>query len=170
MKPIIIDINDLSESAEIYKAAPNKLMVIFIYIMLAFTLIAVGWMSIFSIDEVVKTDGILMKNNDDKYHAELYVSDLDFGKVYLGQNVKFEINSYPASEYGYFHGRIYDISKIPVMGAEEGHAYYQLKVTLDEEGLKDPNGKELPLADGLSCRGNIITGHERIITSLLKKL
>lgn len=169
MKPIIIDINDLSESAEIYKAAPNKLMVIFVYIMLAFTLIAVGWMSFFSIDEVVNANGLLMKNNDDKYHAELYISDYDFSKVYLGQDVKFEINTYSASEYGYFHGKIYDISKEPVMSPDGSASYYQVKVTMDED-LKDPNGKELSLAEGLSCRGNIITGHEKIITSLLKKI
>lgn len=170
MRPIIIDMKELSESEEIYRSAPNRITVIFVYIMLAVTVISVVWMSLFSMDEVVNANGLLKKNKDSSYALEILISDHDYGNVYKGQDVRFEILAYPANKYGYFQGKIESISDVPAYSSETGETFYQVIVNLDKEGLKAPEGKALSLAEGLPCRAGIVAGRERILMYLLKKL
>ena len=170
MRPVIIDMKDLSESTEIYESKPNRFAVIFVYIMLSFTLIAFAWMSLFSIDEVVYSGGILVKDEDQTYHMEIYISDSDYGKVHVGQDVKFEVIAYPANEYSYFHGQIQEISDEQFFSSETGASYYMVTVAFNNDALKDDNGNALSLADGLSCRANIVTGHETVLRYLMKNI
>lgn len=170
MRPIIIDMKDLSESTEIYESSPNKLAVIFVYIMLAFTLIAFAWMSLFSIDEVVNTEGILVKTGDQSYQMVTYIADHDYGKIHVGQDVKFEILAYPANEYSYFHGQIQEISEDQLTDPETGISYYMVTIEIGEGALKDRNGNDLAIANGLSCRANIVTGHETVLRYLMKNI
>ena len=170
MKPIIVDMKDLSESAQIYESAPNKVAVAFVYIMAIFTVAAVLWMSLFSIDEVINADAILIRDEDQTYHMEMYISSRDYGQVSVGQSVKFEILAYPATDYQYYYGQIQEISHDPIYSAETGGTYYQVTVTFNESDLKDLNGNPLSLAEGLDCRANIVTGHEKIIEYVFKKV
>ena len=170
MKPIVIDMKDLSESAEIYESAPNKVTVMFIYILLVFSVIGVLWMSLFSIDDVVKTEGVIISDGEQNYHMEIYVSETDYGDVHVGQTVKFEINAFPANEYSYFYGQIQEISKEPFYSEYGNGAFYLVTVCFNEEDVKDANGNLLSLADGLSCRADIVTGHMRVFEYVYKKL
>lgn len=58
MKPIIVDMKDMSDSAEVYDARPNPFLVYFIYILLLLVGVAVGWMFFSKIDIVVKSNGM----------------------------------------------------------------------------------------------------------------
>lgn len=57
MKPIIIDMKDISDSTEIYESRPNPVLAGFIYLILAMLVIALLWMYFFKIDIVVKGTG-----------------------------------------------------------------------------------------------------------------
>lgn len=58
MKPIIVDMKDMSDSTEVYNSKPNCFMVYTIYIILLILAAAVIWMYVSKIDIVVKSNGI----------------------------------------------------------------------------------------------------------------
>ena len=64
MKPIIIEMKDLSESTEIYEKKPNPAIVGFIYILLGIIVIAALWMSFSKIDVVTETNGVICYTED----------------------------------------------------------------------------------------------------------
>lgn len=64
MKPIIVDINDCSESVEVYKSKPNPFMIYTIYTVFMAVVIACIWMCFFNIDDVVKGNGLFKSSED----------------------------------------------------------------------------------------------------------
>lgn len=58
MKPIIVDMKDMSESTEVYESKPNRFLVYTIYLILFILVAAVLWMAFFKMDIVVKSNGI----------------------------------------------------------------------------------------------------------------
>lgn len=58
MKPIFIDIGDMTESVEAYEAKPNPFLVYTIYTIFTLFLIAGIWSVLFKLDNVVKSDGM----------------------------------------------------------------------------------------------------------------
>lgn len=57
MKPIIIDMKDMSDSTEVYESRPNPILAGFIYLVLAMVIIAGIWMYFSKMDMVVKGTG-----------------------------------------------------------------------------------------------------------------
>ena len=57
MKPIIINMSDMSDSTEIYESKPNPFLTGSIYLILVIAIIALVWMYFFKIDIVVKGTG-----------------------------------------------------------------------------------------------------------------
>lgn len=57
MKPIIIDMKDMSDSTEVYQSRPNPVLAGFIYLVLAMVIIAGIWMYCSKMDMVVKGTG-----------------------------------------------------------------------------------------------------------------
>lgn len=60
MKPIIIEMKDLSESTEIYEKKPNPAVVAFLYVLLGIIVISVLWMAFSKIDIVTECDGVFL--------------------------------------------------------------------------------------------------------------
>lgn len=58
MKPIIVNMNEMSDSTEVYESRPNPFFVYFIYVILALLVVAVVWMCFSKIDIVVKANGM----------------------------------------------------------------------------------------------------------------
>lgn len=73
MRPIIIDMKDLSDSVEVYESKPNPFLVYTIYAILAVLVAACIWASIFTLDDVVKSDGVF-KGSDSVYDISSGVS------------------------------------------------------------------------------------------------
>ncbi len=63
MKPILIDINKMSDSRELYETRPNPWFSVLIYTMLTIVIVALTWMYFGRIDIVVKSDGIIRPNS-----------------------------------------------------------------------------------------------------------
>lgn len=57
MKPIIVEMNEMSDSVEIYDSKPNRFMIYTIYAVLLTLLITLVWMIVSKIDIVVKCNG-----------------------------------------------------------------------------------------------------------------
>lgn len=64
MKPLIINIEDITDSAEVYNSKPGSFVTWFIYIILGLLVFAFIWMGIFNIDTVVKADGIFRYDSE----------------------------------------------------------------------------------------------------------
>ncbi len=58
MKPIIVDMKDMSDSTEVYESKPNRFVVYTIYLFFIILVVAVLWMALFKMDIVVKSNGI----------------------------------------------------------------------------------------------------------------
>lgn len=58
MKPIIVDMKDMSDSTEVYESKPNRFLVYTIYLILMILVVAVLWMALSKMDIVVKSNGV----------------------------------------------------------------------------------------------------------------
>lgn len=63
MKPIIIDMKDMSDSTEVYESKPNRFLIYTIYLILLMLVVAVLWMHFSKIDIVVKSNGVFKGGN-----------------------------------------------------------------------------------------------------------
>ena len=58
MKPIIIDMKEISDSTELYDAKPNRFLIYTIYLILFLLVVAVLWMYFSKIEIVIKSNGV----------------------------------------------------------------------------------------------------------------
>lgn len=63
MKPIIVDMKDMSDSTEVYESKPNRFLVYTIYLILLMLVVAVLWMHFSRMDIVVKSNGVFKGSN-----------------------------------------------------------------------------------------------------------
>lgn len=108
MKPILIDINELSDSREFYESKPNIFLTMFIYLILLFLSLAFFWMYFGHIDIVVKSEGMIRPNDKvasisgtfggtiESVHFEdgAYVKEDDLLFTIEHKNVKKELEFY----------------------------------------------------------------------------
>ena len=52
MKPILLDMNDMSDSREVYESRPHPIFVLFIYLLMVMVAVALLWAALFKIDIV----------------------------------------------------------------------------------------------------------------------
>lgn len=76
MKPIIMDMTEMSDSTEVYGSRPSPIFSGVIYCMCALLVVALVWMNFFQIDEVVRSSG-MVKSSD----ATASISSLVSGKI-----------------------------------------------------------------------------------------
>ena len=63
MKPIIVDMKDMSDSVEAYESRPNSVLIYFIYALVAMFLIAILWMRFSNIELVVDGNGVFRSDS-----------------------------------------------------------------------------------------------------------
>lgn len=114
--------------------------------------------------------GKIYPEKNTKYYAELYVDNTDVAKLAVGQAVKFEIAAYPSSEYGYFTGKVISISKDITIDQGNGNAYYLVEVSCDSVSVKNENGNEATLMNGMACQAKIVVDEENVLKYLLQKI
>lgn len=116
------------------------------------------------------TIGIIYLEAESKYYAEIYVENSDIAKIREGQEVKFEIAAYPSSEYGYFKGIVENIAKDISVDQSTGYAYYLVRVKCDNMILKEKDGEEATLMNGMACQAKIVIEAKSVLTYLLEKI
>lgn len=114
--------------------------------------------------------GTIYPENESKYYAEIYVENSDIAKVQIGQKVKFEIAAYPSSEYGYFEGQIESIAKDISIDQSTGYSYFLVKVRCGNVTLKDKDGEEVNLMNGMACQAKIVIDERNVLRYLLQKI
>jgi len=91
-----------------------------------------------------------------RYFAEVVIPQSNFGKVSEGQQVHLKLSSYPFQEFGFIHGKIKFISRIPSEGG------YLAKVEFPD-GLRTSNKKYIQYREGLVADAEIITNDLRLL-------
>lgn len=114
--------------------------------------------------------GTIYPEAESKYYAEIYVDNTDIAKLKEGQEVTFEIAAYPSSEYGYFKGTVENIAKDIFVDQSTGSSYYLVKVKCENVILKDKNGEEATLMNGMACQAKIVVDEKSVLTYLLEKI
>lgn len=114
--------------------------------------------------------GKIYPEKNTKYYAELYVDNADVAKLKEGQVVKFEIAAYPSNEYGYFTGKVVSIPKDITIDQRSGSAYYLVEVECDSMFVKNENGDEATLMNGMACQARIVVDEENVLKYLLRKI
>jgi membrane fusion protein, peptide pheromone/bacteriocin exporter len=88
MKPIILNINEISDSKEVYESKPNIFLTLFIYLVLGMLMFALIWMYVGHIDVVVKSEGMIRPNNQVGTIVNTYAGTLEAVYVNDGDYVK----------------------------------------------------------------------------------
>ncbi len=81
MKPILININEISDSRERYESKPNFFLVIFNYAVLGIMVVSLIWMYFGKIDIVVKSEGLIRPNSQVATVVNTYGGTLE--EVYI---------------------------------------------------------------------------------------
>lgn len=182
MKPIIIEMKDISDSVEVYESKPGRALVSTIYIILGLFVAAFLWMAFSEIEIVVKANGMLRcdertdgagKENygqTAEFYAEVYVKNADIAKLKVGQQVTFEIAAYPSDEYGCFTGQIEELPTDITMDSKNGTAYYLLHIPCDGSLVRGKDGDEVTLINGMACQAKVIVDEENILKYFLRKI
>lgn len=114
--------------------------------------------------------GTIYPEKESKYFAEIYVENRDIAKIKEGQEVKFEIAAYPSSEYGYFTGKVENIAKDISLDQSTGYAYYLVRVSCDNMTVKNKDGEEASLINGMACQAKIVVDEKNVLMYLLEKI
>lgn len=88
MKPIIIDMNDMTDSSDVYESKPNPGISYFIYFVLVMLMIGFAWACFSNIDIVVKADGLIKINNKNTIISADISGKINSMKVLDGNLVK----------------------------------------------------------------------------------
>lgn len=64
MKPVIMNMSEMSDSREVYESKPGRAGILFLYVFLLLVVVALLWMVFGKVDEVVKSEGIIRPKSD----------------------------------------------------------------------------------------------------------
>lgn len=116
MKPIIINMDEMSDSREVYESKPGKAGLIFLYSTLALVVAAVIWMVFGKMDEVVKSEGIIRPNSDistvvNQTDGEITEVNVEDGKAVQKGDCLYQVDcSTQVTQKDYLEQKIEDLS------------------------------------------------------------
>lgn len=118
----------------------------------------ISFVGFFQENQQLRVDEVICFVNPEnsQYYAEMFIPQVNFGKVSAGQTVLLKFPAYPSHEFGHVIGRLEFISR---MQADSG---YLAKVALPK-GLQTDHKQQLQFHDGLIAEAEIITADSRLL-------
>ncbi|QPI50049.1 HlyD family type I secretion periplasmic adaptor subunit [Massilia antarctica] len=116
---------------------------------------------------------------DELLFADVNIKNEDVGFVAVGQRAKVKLAAYPFQRHGMLSGTVIHISADasepprPEAGREgsngqaSGSASYKARIRLDQQALKDPQGKRLHITPGMQVVVEINQGQRTVLEYLL---
>ena len=99
-------------------------------------------------------------SKDQNEYGEIVMSQYNFGKIKVGQNVVIKFNAYPFQEFGVVEGKIDFISEIPI-----NDSLFFAKIILTK-GLETDMKKKLICKSGMKGSAEIITENRKLTQRL----
>jgi adhesin transport system membrane fusion protein len=97
---------------------------------------------------------------------EAAIKPQDISFVRLGQKANVKISAYDYSVYGTLPGVVEQIAPDAVVNERTGEAHFTIRVRTDTTGLKDEDGKPLPIGAGMTAEVDVL-GRDRSIMNYL---
>jgi hemolysin D len=116
------------------------------------------------------TQKLLQIVPNEKYIAEIFITNKDIGFVRKDMKVDVRIDSFPFSEFGDIKGKVIGIGS-DALPPDQTHQFYRFpaRISLDQQSLS-VKGREIPLQSGMSISANIKVREERSVLSLFTEL
>lgn len=114
MKPILINLNEISDSREVYESKPSIIFTLFIYSILSLFITALLWMYFGRIDIVVKSNGMLRPDDQVATIMNTYSGTLESVNIKDGASVNEGDTLYViehqelTNELEYYKGQLFD--------------------------------------------------------------
>ena len=107
---------------------------------------------------------------DDKFIAEVFITNRDIGFVREGMHTDVRIDSFPFSQFGDIKGQVMSIGS-DALPPDETYRFYRFPATisLDQQYL-DVQGRNISLQSGMSIVANIKVREERTVMSLFTEM
>ncbi|BAY26804.1 HlyD family secretion protein [Calothrix sp. NIES-2100] len=116
------------------------------------------------------TEKLMQIVPNEKYIAEVFITNKDIGFVRKDMKVDVRIDSFPFSEFGDIKGKVVEIGS-DALPPDQTHQFYRFpaRVSLDKQSLTI-KGKTVNLQSGMSITANIKVREERTVMSLFTEL
>jgi len=116
------------------------------------------------------TQKLLQIVPNDKYIAEVFITNKDIGFVKEGMKVDVRIDSFPFSEFGDIKGKVTNIGS-DALPPDQTHQFYRFpaRVSLDKQAIES-QGRSIPLQSGMAITANIKVREERSVMSLFTEM
>ncbi|WP_066376804.1 MULTISPECIES: HlyD family efflux transporter periplasmic adaptor subunit [unclassified Anabaena] len=116
------------------------------------------------------TQKLLQIVPNDKFVAEVFITNKDIGFVRKGMKADVRIDSFPFSEFGDIKGELLDIAS-DALPPDETYKFYRFpaRIQLDKQYL-DIKDRKISLQSGMSLSANIKVREERTVMSLFTEL
>ncbi len=120
-----------------------------------------------TVGSVVQPGELIMQiiPSETPLEVEAKVLNRDIGFVHTGQNVKFKIDSFPFTKYGYIPGVVKKVERASVVDEELGDIYPTIVELLDTKIKID--GNYVRLKPGMSGVVDIKTGDRKLIEFII---
>ena len=82
--------------------------------------------------------------------AECLVSPKDIGFIKIGQNVKFQVDTYNYNQWGLLEGKVKEIDQNITVNQQSGDAYFRVLCTMDKNFLQLKNGYKGQIGKGMT--------------------
>jgi hemolysin D len=118
----------------------------------------------------------------EQLYADVNIKNDDVGFVQIGQSAHVKLAAYPFQKYGMLTGKVIHVSAdateakgaSPASGTTSGKeepapsiASYKARIRLDQQVLKDPQGKALVISPGMQIVAEINQGQRTVLEYLL---
>ncbi|NET02263.1 MAG: HlyD family efflux transporter periplasmic adaptor subunit [Sphaerospermopsis sp. SIO1G1] len=116
------------------------------------------------------TQKLLQIVPNDKYIADVFITNKDIGFVREGMKVDVRVDSFPFSQFGDIKGKVTKIGS-DALPPDETHQFYRFPATvsLDKQNIV-AQGRTIPLQSGMSITANIRVREERTVMDLFTEM
>lgn len=116
------------------------------------------------------TQTLLQIVPNEKYVAEVFITNKDIGFVQEGMKVDVRVDSFPFSEFGDIKGKVINIGS-DALPPDQTYQFYRFpaRVSLDTQTI-NAHGRNIPLQSGMSITANIKVREERSVLSLFTEM
>lgn len=120
------------------------------------------------VQQVTRQDPVLKVVPNDRFIAEVYITNQDIGFVRPDMKAEVMLDTFPFSEFGKLTGKVLEIGSdaLPPDQSKNYNFYrFPAKVELDQQYLPYRD-KQIPLQSGMSLKANIKVRENRTVMSL----
>lgn len=101
--------------------------------------------------------------------VEGHIRPQDIARVHIGQRARVNITAYDSSIYGSMFGQVESMSPDAVVEerSPQQESYYIVRVRTNEKGIKDHNGRLLPIGAGMTAEVNLLGDPRTVMQYIL---